>query len=110
MPVELRLEAPLRFGSSPERTHWNFKFPAPSCADSDCRSVAQPFDDPKAGVGSWATFSSVEPMIPSGTPNTFPEGKLADEPPVDDGFYYDFDLPRRLTPQGREAARTVFNP
>jgi threonyl-tRNA synthetase len=49
-------------------------------------------------------------MIPSGTPNKFPEGKLADEPPVEDGFYYDFDLPRRLTPQGREAARTVFNP
>ncbi len=29
----------------------------------------------------------------------FPEGKLAIGPPTDDGFYYDFDLPRALTPQ-----------
>src|ERR1700688_1840187 len=26
--VELLLKTPLRIGSSPERTHWNFKFPA----------------------------------------------------------------------------------
>ncbi|MEK7681395.1 MAG: threonine--tRNA ligase [Chloroflexota bacterium] len=29
----------------------------------------------------------------------FPEGKLAIGPPTDDGFYYDFDLPRALTPE-----------
>jgi len=29
----------------------------------------------------------------------FPEGKIAIGPPIDDGFYYDFDLPRPLTPQ-----------
>src|SRR5215510_5751391 len=28
----------------------------------------------------------------------FPEGKLAIGPPIEDGFYYDFDLPRPLTP------------
>ena len=28
----------------------------------------------------------------------FPEAKLAIGPPIDDGFYYDFDLPRTLTP------------
>lgn len=28
----------------------------------------------------------------------FPEGKVAIGPPIDDGFYYDFDLPRPLTP------------
>lgn len=28
----------------------------------------------------------------------FPEAKLAIGPPVDNGFYYDFDLPRTLTP------------
>jgi len=27
----------------------------------------------------------------------FPEGKLAFGPPIEDGFYYDFDLPRPLT-------------
>jgi len=29
----------------------------------------------------------------------FPEGKVAIGPPIDDGFYYDFDLPRPLTPE-----------
>jgi len=32
----------------------------------------------------------------------FPEGKIAIGPPVEDGFYYDFDLPRSLTPQDLE--------
>ena len=29
----------------------------------------------------------------------FPEGKIAIGPPIEDGFYYDFDLPRSLTPE-----------
>jgi threonyl-tRNA synthetase len=29
----------------------------------------------------------------------FPSGKVAIGPPVEDGFYYDFDLPRPLTPE-----------
>jgi len=29
----------------------------------------------------------------------FPEGKVAIGPPIADGFYYDFDLPRPLTPE-----------
>jgi len=33
----------------------------------------------------------------------FPEGKLAIGPPIEDGFYYDFDLPRSLTPEDLEA-------
>jgi threonyl-tRNA synthetase len=28
----------------------------------------------------------------------FPEAKYTIGPPVEDGFYYDFDLPRSLTP------------
>ncbi len=28
----------------------------------------------------------------------FPEAKYAIGPPIDTGFYYDFDLPRSLTP------------
>ncbi|MER3404863.1 MAG: threonine--tRNA ligase [Chloroflexota bacterium] len=32
----------------------------------------------------------------------FPEGKLAIGPPIEDGFYYDFDLPRSLTPEDLE--------
>ena len=29
----------------------------------------------------------------------FPDGKIAIGPPIDTGFYYDFDLPRPLTPE-----------
>ncbi len=32
----------------------------------------------------------------------FPGGKVAIGPPVEDGFYYDFDLPRPLTPEDLE--------
>jgi len=32
----------------------------------------------------------------------FPTGKVAIGPPVEDGFYYDFDLPRPLTPEDLE--------
>ena len=32
----------------------------------------------------------------------FPEGQIAIGPPIADGFYYDFDLPRPLTPEDLE--------
>ncbi len=32
----------------------------------------------------------------------FPDGKVTIGPPVEDGFYYDFDLPRNLTPEDLE--------
>jgi threonyl-tRNA synthetase len=32
----------------------------------------------------------------------FPEGKVAIGPPIENGFYYDFDLPRPLTPEDLE--------
>ncbi len=33
----------------------------------------------------------------------FPDGQIAIGPPIEDGFYYDFDLPRPLTPEDLEA-------
>ena len=33
----------------------------------------------------------------------FPDGKVAIGPPIEDGFYYDFDLPRPLAPEDLEA-------
>lgn len=33
----------------------------------------------------------------------FPEAKIAIGPPIEDGFYYDFDLPRPLTPEDLES-------
>src|SRR5208282_1652450 len=50
VPVELLLKARLRIGSPPEGTHRNFEFSAAKCADSDCRSGAQPFEDPEAAL------------------------------------------------------------
>ncbi len=32
----------------------------------------------------------------------FPDGKVAIGPPIEEGFYYDFDLPRALTPEDLE--------
>jgi threonyl-tRNA synthetase len=32
----------------------------------------------------------------------FPDGKVAIGPPIEDGFYYDFDLPRPVTPEDLE--------
>ncbi|MCS7191702.1 MAG: TGS domain-containing protein, partial [Armatimonadetes bacterium] len=32
----------------------------------------------------------------------FPEAKLAIGPPIEDGYYYDFDVPRPFTPQDLE--------
>jgi threonyl-tRNA synthetase len=32
----------------------------------------------------------------------FPDGKYTIGPAIEDGFYYDFDLPRSLTPQDLE--------
>ena len=32
----------------------------------------------------------------------FPDGKVAIGPAIEDGFYYDFDLPRPLTPEDLE--------
>ncbi|MEW5867755.1 MAG: threonine--tRNA ligase [Chloroflexota bacterium] len=36
----------------------------------------------------------------------FPQAKYTIGPPVEDGFYYDFDLPRSLTPQDLETIET----
>ncbi|HEX5139732.1 MAG TPA: threonine--tRNA ligase, partial [Dehalococcoidia bacterium] len=33
----------------------------------------------------------------------FPEAKYAIGPPIENGFYYDFDLPRTLTPEDLDA-------
>jgi threonyl-tRNA synthetase len=37
----------------------------------------------------------------------FPDGKVTIGPPVENGFYYDFDLPRNLTPEDLQRRRRV---
>lgn len=45
---------------------------------------------------------SVAHVMAQAVLDLFPEGKLAFGPPIEDGFYYDFDLPRSLTPEDLE--------
>src|ERR1700674_4949370 len=38
-------------------------------------------------------------VMAEGVQEIFPDAKFAIGPAIDDGFYYDFDLPRALTPE-----------
>ena len=46
---------------------------------------------------------SVSHVMAQAVLEKFPDGKVAIGPPVERGFYYDFDLPRPLTPEDLEA-------
>ena len=60
----------------------------------------------KEYVGSrlWRIRHSAAHVMAQAVRDIFPEGevKIAIGPPIDDGFYYDFDLPRPLTPEDLE--------
>jgi len=45
---------------------------------------------------------SVSHVMAQAVLEKFPEGKIAIGPPIENGFYYDFDLPRSLTPEDLE--------
>ena len=45
---------------------------------------------------------SVSHVMAQAVLEKFPEGKIAIGPPIENGFYYDFDLPRPLTPEDLE--------
>jgi threonyl-tRNA synthetase len=45
---------------------------------------------------------SVSHVMAQAVLEKFPEGKVAIGPPIENGFYYDFDLPRSLTPEDLE--------
>lgn len=45
---------------------------------------------------------SVAHVMAQAVLEVFPEGQIAIGPPIVDGFYYDFDLPRALTPEDLE--------
>src|SRR4051795_7687439 len=56
--------------------------------------VVTPENDPLYRLRHSAAHVMAEAVL-----EMFPEAKLAIGPPVEHGFYYDFDLPRPLTPQ-----------
>ncbi len=46
----------------------------------------------------WKKRHTAAHVLAQAVLEVFPDAKLAIGPPIDDGFYYDFDLPRSLTP------------
>lgn len=50
----------------------------------------------------WRIRHSASHVLAQAVLEVFPEAKLAIGPPIDTGFYYDFDLPRSLTPEDLE--------
>ncbi|MDD5952081.1 MAG: threonine--tRNA ligase [Oscillospiraceae bacterium] len=62
----------------------------------DCQLEILTFDDPDGKQAYWHTTSHV---MAQAVKRLFPEAKMAIGPSIDTGFYYDFDLPRHLTPE-----------
>jgi len=50
----------------------------------------------------WRIRHSASHVLATAVLEVFPEAKLAIGPPIDNGFYYDFELPRTLTPDDLE--------
>ena len=62
----------------------------------------------KADHGDEALYSlrhSTAHVMAGAVLELFPEAKFGFGPPVQDGFYYDFDLPRALTPDDLPRSR-----
>lgn len=50
----------------------------------------------------WRIRHSTTHVMAAAVLEIFPDAKLAIGPPIENGFYYDFDLPRALTPEDLE--------
>jgi threonyl-tRNA synthetase len=48
-------------------------------------------------------------VMASAVTELFPDAKLGIGPPIDNGFYYDFDLPRSLTPEDLEQIEALMS-
>lgn len=57
------------------------------------------FQDPE---GKEVTFHSTTHLMAQAVTELFPEAKLAIGPPIDEGFYYDFEVERPFTPEDLE--------
>ena len=55
-------------------------------------------DESYEGSHLYAMRHSAAHVMAEAVLKLFPEGKLGIGPPIENGFYYDFDLPRSLTP------------
>lgn len=59
--------------------------------------MSLPFEPKEGPVSLYALRHSVSHIMADAVLRLFPEGKVAIGPPIDHGFYYDFELPRALT-------------
>ncbi len=62
----------------------------------DCDLEILTFDQPEGKKAYWHTTSHI---MAQAVQHLFPDAAFAIGPSVDDGFYYDFDLPRTLVPE-----------
>jgi threonyl-tRNA synthetase len=67
-------------------------------ADADVTPVAADTEDGRSVIRH-----STAHVLAQAVQALFPEAKLGIGPPITDGFYYDFDVPRAFTPEDLEA-------
>ena len=67
-------------------------------ADVDVTPVAADTEDGRSVIRHSAAH-----VLAQAVQEMFPEAKLGIGPPITDGFYYDFDVPRAFTPEDLEA-------
>jgi threonyl-tRNA synthetase len=67
--------------------------------DDDARVQFVTFDDP---AGREVYWHSTAHLMAQAVKQLFPEAKLAIGPPIEDGFYYDFDIGRPFSPEDLE--------
>ncbi len=54
---------------------------------------------PESPGAEWLYRHSLAHVLAQAVKRLFPKAKLAIGPPIEDGFYYDFDVPRPFTPE-----------
>ena len=67
--------------------------------DTDAKVEFLTFDDPGGREVYWHSTSH---LMAQAVKELFPNAKLAIGPPIEDGFYYDFDIGRPFTPEDLE--------
>ena len=69
----------------------------------DCTLSILTFDDAEGKRAYWHTTSHI---MAQAVKHLFPEAGFAIGPAIENGFYYDFDLPRNLTPEDLDKIET----
>ena len=75
---------------------------APEAPPEDAHRGEAPLDTLSPEERLYRMRHSAAHVLAEAVIELFPEGKYAIGPPIEHGFYYDFDLPRPLTPEDLE--------